>query len=292
MPGVVKKRFFKSGREAVAELDSRTSAKIPSSPTPRRSKHTDNPTDGSRKVSSFGFYPTLAFPEGFHGVNASFLDSETPGSITSVQAYSQFARHFSIPDKKDFDEDQYLDSHAMRSRCLVKKANLLQLFKEMAEKNSFGPRIEIGVCVSALNKSGISEAVYKALQFYSQCVVPFETTPLLQFSFTWACFAINLELLSIECLKNSIFHLTDRICHLTLVSCYSDLLRQFSLGRTFSASSTRLVKASSSLNFPLLPRPSKKISAILDLNSETLHPIEDPCTTTNNYYASVYLYFL
>jgi len=290
-PSVVTNRFLRRNKDAVASLDARSSFNFSGlSPIIQRKRVLTVPED-MLKVKSFCFYPTFALPSGLHGVNASFCDSNKPGDVTSVQAYSQYARHFKTPESRDFEKMEYLDLFQMRSKCSVKKANLLQLFTAMAKENSFGFRIEIGVCVSALDKEGIAEAVKKALYFYSESVVPFETAPMLKFSYTWAAFACNFEYLSINCLNDSLCDLSDRICHLTLSSCYADLLRQFSSGKTFSSCSSRLVLASRSLNFPLLPRPSKKISSLVQVTTDTLGAVEDTCNSSNNIFASVIFFF-
>jgi len=291
-PSVVTNRFLRRKKDAVDSMDSRSSFTFPeTSPIIKRKRDLTVP-DNLWKVKSFCSYPTLALPSGLHGIYASFCDSNKPGDITSVQAYSQYARHFKTPLSTDWEKMEYLDLFGMRSKCSEKKANLLQLFGAMAKENSLGFRIEIGVCVSYLDREGILEAVKKALHFYSESVVPFETTPMLQFSYTWAAFASNFENLSINCLNDSLCDLSDRICHLTLSTCFADLLRQFSSGKTFSSCSSRLVKASSSLNFSLLPRPSKKMSSLLQVTAEINEAVEDPCTSSNNIFASVkYTFF-
>ena len=245
------------------------------------------PSDDTRKVSSFSFFPTFALPMGLHGCNISFSDSDKNGVVTSIQAYSQFARHFKTPDKKDYENDSYLDSYSLRTRCLAKKANLFKMFLEMMKTNSFGFRIEIGICVSALNKYGLSQAVNVALKFHSENIVAIETSPMLMFSYNWAAFACNLELLSIECLRPSIVLLSDRLCHLTLCGCYADLSRLFVSGRTFSITSRRFASAYKCLNFPLLPRPSKNILNILKIDIPSLDEVKDQSLSSENDYAAV-----
>jgi hypothetical protein len=164
------------------------------------------------------------------------------------------------------------------------------MFLEMMKTNSFGFRIEIGICVSALNKDGISQAIIEALKFHSENVVAVETTPMLMFSYNWASFACNLELLSIECLRPSIVLLSDRLCHLTLCGCYADLSRMFVSGRTFSTTSRRFASAYKCLNFPLLPLPSKNILNILKVDVPLLGEVKNQSLSSENDYAAVFIY--
>lgn len=279
-PSAIMKKRFVGNTSAINIINARSSGK----------KIVNSSSDDARKVASFSFFPTFALPMGLHGCNISFLDSDQNGVVTSIQAYSQFARHFKLPDKKDYENDSYLDSYSLRTRCLAKKANLFKMFLEMMKTNSFGFRIEIGICVSALNRDGISQAIYEALKFHSENVVAIETSPMLMFSFNWASFACNLELLSIECLRPSIVLLSDRLCHLTLCGCYADLFRLFVSGRTFSPTSRRFASAYKSLNFPLLPRPSQNISNILKVDIPSLEQVKDQSLSSENDYAAVIIY--
>jgi hypothetical protein len=93
------KNYFVGKTSAIDIISARSS----------RDKEVYSLSDDARKVASFSFFPTFSLPMGLHGCNISFLDSYKNGVVTSIQAYSQFARHFKTPDKKDYENDSYLD---------------------------------------------------------------------------------------------------------------------------------------------------------------------------------------
>lgn len=244
----------------------------------------------SKRVSSFTFFPTLALPRGLHGAMVRFRDADKAGGITSLQTYSQIARHASFPGVEEvLATDSFLDVHAMRTKSLTIGVSLTRLVVAISKLNSLGLRTEIGVCVSSLNKEGIALAVNKSLQFYSESVVPFETNSLLKFSSLWASMASNLHLFSIQCLSNHLADVSNRLCHLSVSSFFNDILRQFVSGRTYLSNVTKLfVEAAKVTKFPLLARPSKKMSDLLRLKPfPPLEAVEDPNSASENYHASV-----
>lgn len=265
---------------------------------------TEKPTSETKKVSSYSFYPTLAFPAGLHGAMVSFKNSEQPGDLTSLQTYSHLARYSkkATPvnegsSAKESNEvssaakDSFLDVHAMRIKCLTAKTNVASLLLAISKFKSFGLRSEIGVCVASLNKEGIATAVKKSIHFYSESVVPFETKSLFRFTSLWASTATNLHLFSIQCLTDPLSDISSRLVHLTLSSFYGDLLGQFVSGRTCMSNLVKLyVEAAKVLNFPLLARPSQQMGDLLGIKPVPLEAIQDPSFSSENYHASVNIY--
>jgi hypothetical protein len=241
-----------------------------------------------QKVATYSLFPVLALPHGFHGSNISFRDSVSPGEITSLQTYSQSARHCPKPPPltlKKSSEESVLDVYQRREEALTLKTNLLKMFNGMIDQKSMRFRAEVGVCVSTLDKDGITLSVKKALQFYSANAVPFETGVLIRFSYMWAAIAINLNLLAIQCLTDPLHDLPNRLCHISLTTFFSDLLHQFTTGRTFSSSTKLYVAAAQVLNFALLARPSQQMSVFLGCSPVSLAQTND--TGSSNYFSSV-----
>ena len=248
---------------------------------------TEQPTLKSHKVASYSLFPVLGLPPGLHGSNISFRDATTPGDITSLQTYSQSARHCPKPpivNKKSPDES-VLDVYQQREKALTLKINLLKMFNCMIDQKSMRFRAEIGVCVASFDQDGIMLSVKKAIQFYSSNVVPFETDILIRFSYMWAAMAVNLHLLAIQCLTDPLPDLPNRLCHISLSVFLSDILNQFTTGRTFSSSTKLYVLAAQVLNFALLPRPSQQMSVFLGCSPVSLAPTKE--TGSANYYTSV-----
>jgi hypothetical protein len=247
----------------------------------------ESSTSKPQKVASYSLFPVLALPPGLHGSNISFHDSATPGEITSLQTYSQSARHCPKPPpaNKNSPEESVLDVYQQREKALTLKVNLLKMFNGMIDQKSMRFRAEVGVCVASFDKDGIMLSVKKALQFYSSNIVPFETDVLIRFSYTWAAIAINLHLLAIQCLTDPLPDLPNRLCHISLSIFFSDILNQFTSGRTYSPSTKLYVAAAKVLNLALLARPSQQMSVFLGCSPVNLAPTKD--TGSANYYTSV-----
>ena len=247
------------------------------------------PVSFPKKVSKYSMFPVLGLPIGFHGSMVSFLDSAKPGDITSIQAYSQLARHcpISSPATKKSLENSLLDVHQLRESALAMKMYIETMLHGMIKQRTMTFRTEIGVCVLAFDRDGISMAVNKSLQHYSANVVPFKTSVLIRFSYLWASIATNFHLLAIQCLTDRLSDLSNRLCHMSLSMFYFDLLRQYLNGRTFSPTSKLYVTAAKHLNFHLLARPSQQMSVFLQCSPVNLVPIKDSVFSSANYYASV-----
>lgn len=249
------------------------------------------PASIAKKVSKYSMFPVLGLPIGFHGSMVSFRDSSNSGDITSIQSYSQLARHCPIspPVAEKASGNSVLDVHQLRESALAMKMYIETMLQGMIQQKSMTFRTEIGVCVSAFDRDGVSLAVNKSLQHYSANVVPFKTNVLIRFSYMWASIAINLHLLAIQCLTNQLSDLSNRLCHMSLSMFYFDLLRQYVNGRTFSPTSKLYVTAAQHLNFHLLARPSQQMSVFLQCSPVNLEPIKDSVFSSANYYASVML---
>ncbi len=250
------------------------------------------PVSITKKVSKYSMFPVLGLPIGLHGSMVSFRDSAKPGDITSIQAYSQLARHcpISSPAIEKSSGNSLLDVHQLRESALANKMYIETMLHGMIKQNSMTFRTEIGVCVSAFDRDGISLAVNKALQHYSANIVPFKTSVLIRFSYMWASIATNFHLLAIQCLTDRLSDLSNRLCHMSLSMFYFDLLRQYVNGRTFSPTSKLYVTAAKHLNFHLLARPSQQMSEFLQCRPVNLVPIKDSVFSSANFYASVNIY--
>lgn len=242
-----------------------------------------------KKVAMYSIFPVLALPPGLHGSMVSFRDSATSGDIASVQTYSQLARYCpktqTVYEKTT--ENAMLDLHQLRSSVLATKINIEKMLYGMMKHKSLRFRAEIGVCVAGLDVDGISLAVTNSLQFYSKHVVPFNTSVLIRFSCMWASVAVNLNLLAIQCLTDPLSDLSNRLVHISLSMFFSDLLRQYVTGRTFSPTSKLYVEAAKTLNFPLLARPSQQMSIFLRCSPVSLPSIKDTVFSSANQHASV-----
>jgi hypothetical protein len=247
------------------------------------------PVSFPKKVSKYSMFPVLGLPIGFHGSMVSFRDSTNFGDITSIQAYSQLARHcpISSPATEKSLENSLLDVHQLRESALAMKMYIETMLHGMIKQRTMTFRTEIGVCVLAFDRDGISMAVNKSLQHYSANVVPFKTSVLIRFSYLWASIATNFHLLAIQCLTDRLSDLSNRLCHMSLSMFYFDLLRQYLNGRTFSPTSKLYVTAAKHLNFHLLARPSQQMSVFLQCSPVNLVPIKDSVFSSANYYASV-----
>jgi hypothetical protein len=247
------------------------------------------PVSFPKKVSKYSMFPVLGLPIGFHGSMVSFRDSTNFGDITSIQAYSQLARHcpISSPATEKSLENSLLDVHQLRESALAMKMYIETMLHGMIKQRTMTFRTEIGVCVLAFDRDGISMAVNKSLQHYSANVVPFKTSVLIRFSYLWASIATNFHLLAIQCLTDRLSDLSNRLCHMSLSMFYFDLLRQYLNGRTFSPTSKLYVTAAKYLNFHLLARPSQQMSVFLQCSPVNLVPIKDSVFSSANYYASV-----
>jgi len=247
------------------------------------------PVSFPKKVSKYSMFPVLGLPIGFHGSMVSFRDSTNFGDITSIQAYSQLARHcpISSPATEKSLENSLLDVHQLRESALAMKMYIETMLHGMIKQRTMTFRTEIGVCVLAFDRDGISMAVNKSLQHYSANVVPFKTSVLIRFSYLWASIATNFHLLAIKCLTDRLSDLSNRLCHMSLSMFYFDLLRQYLNGRTFSPTSKLYVTAAKHLNFHLLARPSQQMSVFLQCSPVNLVPIKDSVFSSANYYASV-----